>query len=231
MTLAISMILRNEADRHLIRVMENVLRIPGRCYVTDDGSTDDSASICEDFGCMVRRTAPQFWQHEGQARQAHMDWMAQFLSPGDWVLAMDADETINKPECLEETIRSAEHLQDQAISLPLYEFWTESEYRVDGYWFGTGAPVLYRWREGAEIADREMGSGREPTYVRNVQVFRQKDIHLQHWGYLYPDDRIRKHKAYSERLGGHGHDNGHVNSIITEPILRLYEGASWISSP
>jgi len=232
MTLAISMICRNEADRHLIRTMENVARMPGRCYVTDDGSTDDTANICEDFGCVVRRTAPQFWQHEGQARQAHMEWMAQFLSPGDWILALDADETINYPERLEHAISSADRLGDQAVSLPLFEFWTETEYRVDGYWFGAHAPVLYRWREGAKIADKEMGCGREPTFVRNVQVFRQTVVHLLHWGYLYPEDRTRKHKAYTERLGGHGHDNGHVNSIIAEPTLRSYEGASsWMSSP
>jgi len=232
MTLAVSMIVRNEADRHLIRCMENVARMPARCYVTDDGSTDDTASICEDYGCTVRRTSPRFWQHEGRARQSHLEWMAQWLSPGDWVLALDADETVSQPDALEQIIHSAERLNDQAITLPLYEFWSETEYRVDGYWFGTQAPVLYKWREGAKIADREMGCGREPTFVRNVQVFRQTVVHLQHWGYLHPEDRSRKHKAYSERLGGHGHDNGHVNSIIAEPTLRSYEGAtSWNLSP
>jgi glycosyltransferase involved in cell wall biosynthesis len=224
MTLAISMIVRNEADRHLVRTLDCVTQLPGRCYVTDDGSTDDTAKICEDYGCIVRVTAPLFWANEGEARQSHLDWMAEYVSPGDWILALDADETISHPECLEQIIHSAECLHDEAISLPLYEFWTENDYRVDGYWFGTNAPVLYQWKPDGCIRDKEMGCGREPTYVSNVHVFRQTVVHLQHWGYLRSEDRERKHRAYSERLGGHGHSSLHVASIVTEPILRPYEG-------
>lgn len=221
--IAVSMIVRNEADRHLIRTLQCCQKMNAQVYATDDASTDDTVSVLEAYGAVVQRTeVALWWTHEGKARMRHLVWMEQFMNPGDWVLALDADETINDPGGLDQVIEAAEILGDTAVSLPLYEFWSENEYRIDGYWFGTQTPILYKWQPGGAIADKEMGCGREPTYVRSAKVFRQSNIHLLHWGYLRPEDRVRKHQAYSARLGGHGHNNGHVDSIVTEPTLRTY---------
>lgn len=223
MTLRVSMIVRNEADRHLTRTLDCITEMGARAYVTDDASEDDTAQICADYGATVRTNErPMFWEHEGKARQTHLEWMDQFCVYGDWILALDADETISEPDAVEHLISAAEKMQDDAIGLRLYEFWSETEYRVDGFWFTAITPRLYKWQSGGQIADKPMGCGSEPTYVRSRRAFQQSRCDLLHWGYLRPEDRVRKHAAYSARLGGHGHDNGHVNSIITTPMLRVY---------
>jgi hypothetical protein len=148
--------------------------------------------------------------------------MDQYCQPGDWILALDADETVSQPGNFMNIIRQAEMLKDECVPLTLYEFWTETEYRVDGYWFGTKTPRLYKWQPGGKIADKEMGCGSEPTYVLTARPFNTEGCHLLHWGYVREEDRIRKHRAYSARLGGHGHNTTHVDSIITEPMLRTY---------
>lgn len=223
MTLRVSMIVRNEAHRHLERALTCIKEMGATAYITDDASEDETAQMCQDYGAAVRiNERPLFWEHEGKARQAHLEWVDQFCGEGDWILALDADETLSEPTAIDDVIRSAEKLQDRAIGLHLYEFWTETEYRIDGYWFGTITPRLYKWQPGGHIADKPMGCGSEPTYVRSFRVFNQDRCNLLHWGYLRPEDRVRKHAAYSARLGGHGHDNSHVNSIITEPMLRTY---------
>lgn len=224
--IAVSMIVRNEADRHLIRSLECCKAMGAPVYVTDDASDDDTVEILEAYDCVIQRTGqPLWWTHEGKARMRHLVWMERFLTPGDWVLALDADETINDPDQIGFVVSAAKKLGDEAIALPLYEFWTETEYRTDGFWFGTNAPVLYAWKPNGAIRDVPMGCGREPTYVQNSKIFRQKDLHLLHWGYLRPEDRVRKHAAYSSRLNGHGHNNDHVNSIITTPTLATYNSS------
>lgn len=228
MTLWVSMIARNEADRHLKRALECYHEItevlPASLMVTDDASTDETAALCLAHGAQVQRTPePLFWKHEGQARQRHYDFTTQDAKEGDWVLSIDADETVSGVAAIPEIINLAERQKFGAIGLPLLEFWTETQYRIDGYWIGTKTPRLYRWQPEGKINDREMGCGSEPTYVHRVSVLTQDRIRLLHWGYVREEDRIRKHAAYSERLGGHGHNNTHVASIVTTPTLATYE--------
>lgn len=224
----VSMIVRNEEDRHLRRVLECYQEISkhidSRLMVTDDASTDATVDMCIEYGAEVLTTPePLFWKHEGQARQRHYEFTTEKATDGDWVLSIDADETVSNPHLLREFIGLADRQKFGAIGLPLLEFWTETEYRVDGYWIGTRTPRLYRWRPNGSIRQAEMGCGSEPTYVQSVSVLSQERIELLHWGYVREEDRIRKHAAYSERLGGHGHNNSHVNSIITTPTLATYQ--------
>ena len=44
---------RNEADRYLEEVLTDVARFCDEIVVVDDGSTDDTARICEDAGAVV----------------------------------------------------------------------------------------------------------------------------------------------------------------------------------
>lgn len=231
MSVHVVMMVRNEAGRYLAKVLDCASEVTavsgGKIIVTDDASTDLTAAMLGTYTKHVQLSPePLFWTHEGRARQRHLDFVGQLVSPGDWILSLDADETINRPDLLVEAVHGvpAEH---DAIGLPLYEFWAEDQYRIDGYWFGTHATRLFRWHEGAQIADKQMASGSEPTYVQDAVTLgrwtRQMDVHLLHWGYLDPADRVRKHAVYSGRLGGHGHSNSHINSIIESPTLRKYQ--------
>lgn len=228
MSLIVSMIVRNESGRYL----ENALKCAWDAgalavAVTDDASDDNTVEILEKYGCEIQTTPePAFWLHEGNARQRHLDFVDLYCRQGDWVLALDGDETINKPERVQEIIERAKYINTSAIGLPLYEFWDETNYRNDGFWRSTSPTVLYAWREGGQINDRPMGCGREPTYVQKYisynQVMWQNDLHLLHWGYSRKEDRIRKYERYTSREGGHGHSNAHVESIIQEPELKPY---------
>lgn len=218
----VSIIARNEADRHLERTLACAREI-GPIRVTDDASTDRTVELCKDYGAVVQETdTPLFWGHEGRARQRHYDFSTAECKYGDWVLSLDADETVNHPNAVRAAVDAAEKLSAGHVLLPLYEFWTPTQYRVDGYWFGTKACRLYRWQPGGWINDRDMGCGSEPTYVPSSPPFNQEVLHLLHWGYVRDQDRARKHEAYTSRLGGHGHNMDHVNSIVTEPMLADY---------
>lgn len=230
MTLWISTVVRNEADRHLTRMLDNAVAMGAKVLATDDNSEDSTAEILCDYGATVRLndTIP-FWEHEGLFRQDHLTWTDQYMQEGDWILALDADETLSSPGDVHQIIDNAEHVGQRAIKFPLYEFWTETQYRTDGYWFGMESPILYRWKPGGVVRNVPMGCGREPTYVTQLSpgdCYRAASgsprCDWQHWGYVREADRVRKHKLYTERNGGHGHNSIHVNSIITTPELQTY---------
>lgn len=222
MTIHTILMVRNESGRYLEKALRSAWQIQylagGSIIVTDDASDDDTVEICKRWTRRVQTTdAPMFWEHEGRARQRHLDYVAQWVSPGDWILSLDADETINDPEALIKATKLARS-SDVAVGLPLYEFWSSTQYRTDGLWFGTQATRLFRWREGARMSDKSMACGSEPTYVQEEVMrgrwLQQSEAHLLHWGYMRVTDRERKYLRYVERLGGHGHNSHHVASII-----------------
>ncbi len=233
MRVHVGMVVRNEAGRHLERALKSAGAVSdhgdGFLVVTDDCSDDSTAEICEWWGASLQRNSePLFWRHEGQARQRHLDFVSEHCEPGDWVLSLDADETVSDPQALVAQALRAAEVGAQAVLLPLYEFWDDRHYRVDGWWFGTRTPRLFAWQPGGRIRDRDMACGSEPTYIADAvaqgRVVDQDAVHLLHWGYSRPEDRVAKHARYSARLGGHGHSETHVASILAEPELRPYPG-------
>lgn len=221
----VSLIVRNEADRHLRRTLECARIVAkstdGCIRVVDDASDDETVAICQEYGAVILTSIdPQWAAHEGRARQRLYRFTSSLCGPGDWVLALDADETVNEPERVGDVVERAVAAGCAAISLPLYEFWTPTKYRVDGFWFGTNVARLYAWQSGGMIADRPLACGSVPTYVKSAATFEQDEIRLLHWGYIREEDRARKHAFYAER-GGHG--ARHVASIVApSPLLKDY---------
>lgn len=226
--IVVSMMVRNEAGRHLDRALRSAMDVAqagdGLVVVTDDASDDDTAQVCADAGAVVfENGVPEFWEHEGRARQRHYERTSQYCNPGDWVLSLDADETINDPQRLVAAVEQAKTRGARRVAFPLYEFWDESRYRVDGFWFGTKCGRLYAWQKsGPGIAQKEMGCGSEPEYTKNAPMIVVDELHLLHWGYSREVDRVAKHARYTSRLNGHGHNDRHVQSIVTTPVLREY---------
>lgn len=230
----VAMILRNELSRHLQRAAECATEVAalsgGSFIVTDDCSDDGSYEFMGEYTSRIQRfDHPRFMKDEGAARQAHYDWVSQHVEPGDWVLSLDADETVSEPGLVSEKVRDAERAGARAVLMPLYEFWSEDPplYRTDGFWHGTLASRLYRFEDGGRIRDREFACGSEPTYVadhvRDGRGLKQDELHLLHWGYVFMRDRLMKYERYSQRIGGHGHNAQHIRSIVEpNPSLMKY---------
>lgn len=240
MRLIISMIARNEAERHLEIACNSIVSVckafeaAGHKAVfrfVDDASTDDTLAIVQRVWRDITLeywsyNEPKFWLHEGNARQEAYNWVTQDSDTNDWILSLDADETINKPDLLPDLVSAAMVNDVGWVGLPLYEFWTPTQYRTDGFWFGTTTMRLYRWQPNGLFRPTHLACGSEPNYVMATRGLRQNDVHLLHWGYVRKEDRARKYKAYTEREGGHLHASSHIASIITTPTLEEYKGFS-----
>ena len=101
-------------------------------------------------------------------------------------------------------------------------------YRVDGLWNTIAGPRLFKYMPGAEWSGKPMGSGSEPTYVAKGKVLDRAtnlfgDLYMLHFGYANTSEHAAKHRRYTE-LYDHGHNNKHIQSIITKPILLEWKG-------
>ena len=104
--LSLCTFVKNESNciRHMIEsVRDHVHEI----VVVDTGSEDDTVEIAESLGARVYQV--------GFTDFAHIRTLASHLARGDWVLMLDADETLSKPEMLKPLMKQTVH---NAFALP-----------------------------------------------------------------------------------------------------------------
>lgn len=233
---------KNEADRYLSSMLDYVIGQVDHTFVFDDRSTDGTHGILKGSACRWRERpegVPHFLEHEGKYRQ-HVWWAFEETcspSPGDWVLAIDADELLvgageagahlcSRSE-IELAIDTAEAGGAKSVLLPVPEvFGIDGDgtplVRTDGLWGTIAGTRLFRYEAGGKFQNRPMGCGSEPTYVAAGLISRQAfGLRLMHFGYADKADQIAKHRRYTN-LAAHGHADAHVRSIVSVPTLERF---------
>lgn len=233
-----SIVIRNEADRYLEPCLDYMTSFLDAVFVWDDQSTDQSVEIAVGYPntqVVVRPDeVPSFLEHEGQFRYAAWKAMEQDLvKPDDWVMSFDADEFLvvdtGKPRAaLERAVKHAESRAAVGVVLPVPEVFSYemgmAQVRVDGQWAQVRGPRLFKYLPEGDWNNKPMGCGSEPTYVAKGPLSSNNEgLHLLHFGYAIWEDRAAKYDRYSS-LANHGHANAHIESIITSPQLRKWEG-------
>lgn len=260
MKLVASVILRNELDRYLVPFLAHLLPFVDEVRVLDDGSTDDWADALyephaeADFPYVpldrihvLRSEESGFWQHEGNARQALLDWTLE--ADPDWVLAIDADEFVSDGPALRAL---AEESHASVLTLNMQEVWAADVeclcIREDGGWREHPVPILWRvpgptvldadrrkpfpirqWR----IPDRQLAPGREPQAVRDFSRGGRHgapSVDILHFGWACEADRQARYQRYIEHDGGRFHNSAHLQSIMAPPARVLLEGRDWPES-
>lgn len=219
-----NMVARNEADRYLLDVLLHLQQQVDLIVFTDDASTDDTPSIAEGIGAKVMQTdRPLFVENEGALRQLAWSNLEQYASPGDWILAIDADERFFGPHVRE----AMEQKRYDVLGITFYHMWNPDEYRIDKAWKPNLSSRLFRFYENGEFLQRKLACGSEPTYVQ--ELIRQgkfntnSGLRMQHLGYIRDEDKISKHKRYMELDGGDFHARAHIESILDpRPTLRKW---------
>lgn len=220
---------KNEAGRYLFDTLGRLRELGVQTLVCDDGSTDDTVAVAEQFSMVsvVHRPEgiPSFLQHEGYFRQWCWSKLAVLgVQPGDWVASVDADEFLTG---LPGGIMERDDASDvTALAIKKVEMWgmEDGQYykRVDGFWGLIEDVRFARWQDRQPIfPDRKMGSGCVPMYAMDTVVLAPW-INLLHFGYMRPEDRREKHRRYTEHA--FGHNPRHIDSILQQPKLEPYKG-------
>lgn len=193
-----AILVKNEADRYLERVLTRCLSFSDEVLVLDDGSTDGSDRLAWRLGCRVHpRKGTGMWGNEAPARAELWEWGREMAGDDGWLLICDADMLLHgDPRPL--TLST----QVNAWAWKLWDLWDdEHRYRCDGYWMGHLHPRIWMvkpnamWNVGAEWPDRGLHTGHFPlNFPYNTGV--RDDFGWLHLAYLDPEHREQKLQQY-----------------------------------
>ncbi len=200
--LTLVMLLRNESDRYLDKVLEQARQYIDAAVILDDASEDNTVEICrrELAGLpltLFSNPEPGFGNEVNLRKQL---WTMVSETSPQWILILDADEMFE--ERATALLRGL--LTDPEAyfySFRLYDMWSENAYREDAYWNAhqTYRPFLVRYVPGFPYRWLEIPQhcGRFPRNITELKG-KQSDLRIKHFGWQKPLDRLRKYERYQK---------------------------------
>lgn len=229
MALIANMVIKNEADRYLIPVLDNLVGIVDKIVITDDYSTDASVEIAKGYTSYVyTNMASEFEVHEGLLRQKAWNNLSQHAQVGDWVLCIDADEIIDLERIRVPFRKLLNQTRFNVIGIKFFHMWNETHYRSDKAWHPNIGSRLFRYIHNGQFSQKKLACGSEPTYIqpwiRQRLMLPEIGIDMKHLGYMKDEDKKMKYERYMKIDQGDFHSLNHIKSIIDpNPILVKWE--------
>lgn len=198
--ITLSMLVRNEADRYLTRVLKHVRPYIDEAVILDDPSDDNTVEVCKLLlkdipHRIVSNPEPGFHNEISLRKQ---QWELTVETEPAWILVLDADE-IFEDRAQQELRKLVQQEEYDYFAFRLYDFWDEEHYREDLYWQAHKRywPLLIRYRPDFPYEWRETPQhcGRIPWNI----IFLPgalSDLRIKHYGWANPRDRELKYKRY-----------------------------------
>ena len=136
MSLSVILITKNEA--HAIGKCLESVSWADEIIVVDSGSTDETVTLCESFGAKVHEAN---WPGYGPQKNRALD-----LAACDWVLSLDADETVS-PELKQEILHAISAGDADAYSMPRSSSYC-GKFMKHGGWWPDRVTRLFRREKG-----------------------------------------------------------------------------------
>ena len=195
------MVVRNEANRYLKIVLDQVSTFVDCIVILDDASTDATPEVCASYRKVIlhRNKEPLFFHHEALLRTKLWEHVIQ--TEPDWILALDADELFEE-RIYGEIQGLLNQVEFDGVEFRLFDFWKGfTHYRIDGSWNPWKRFNLFLVRYFPEVEniwpDRPFHCGRWPLFYNKGNLISfQSDIRLKHFGWAREEEHKKKYLAY-----------------------------------
>lgn len=201
--ITLSMVVRNEADKFLRKMLLACIEYVDDVLIIDDASTDNTVILCEellhDVPHVIVKNKQSLFANEYILRE--QQWKETIKLDPEWILFLDADE-IFEP-CFKDQIREV-LLSDPGIDVykfRLFDRWNELEYRSDDLWNAhlRYVPFIVRYRKEIPylFEKKVQHCGRIPWNVKYMKS-QKSELRLQHLGWMLPEIREHKYNRYMQ---------------------------------
>jgi glycosyltransferase involved in cell wall biosynthesis len=196
------MIVRNEADHYLRRVLEAAKEYVTDAVIIDDHSTDNTVLVCEEvlsgIPLTIIKNSHSKFANEVELRK--QQWEETIKTNPEWILSLDADQIFE--DSFKTRIQRLLSSSDTDIYyFRWFDFWDENHYRDDKFWCGhkNYYPMIVRYKPGIEYQWKEtpLHCGHFPTTVLQFPG-KTSELRVKHYGWAKPDARLAKAKRYKE---------------------------------
>jgi Glycosyltransferases, probably involved in cell wall biogenesis len=199
-TVTLSMLVKNEANRYLRKVLEHASKYIDRAVILDDGSTDNTVELCKevlkDIPLTIVSNKVSKFNNEIKVRKQL--WEMTIADNPDWILCLDADEIFeDKIEYEIKNIINQPYYDYYAFRL--YDFWDDEYYREDEYWSAHKyyRSFLIRYQNNFKYVWNEtpVHCGRFPMNIYNLPGA-ISNLRIKHLGWSNEKERIEKYDRY-----------------------------------
>lgn len=213
---------RNEADRWLIEVLDQLTQLADAVVVFDDASEDQTADICGRYPKVhrYRGDVPGFERNEAELRR-HL-WDLTVLHQPDWILALDADELF-EPGAAVQIPRLIDQSDYDAVAFRIFDLWKSRDHvRVDGAWnpWNRFSPLLIRYDPTLDASwmAQAIHCGRFPSAYRERVTF-YSPLRVCHFGWARGEEHLHKYLFYRDRdLAVYGAVQPHTESVLASTV-------------
>jgi len=194
MKLVAMMLVKNEENRYLREVLRDLLKYVDEIVVLNDGSTDNTLTICNSFKRVFTQTLGiSIWkQNEKLLRETLYEMVIE--RNVDWVLAIDSDEIFE--DRFKQEIREMMKQSLDWYSFNWYNFWTPDSYHRISPSSMKSLRRLFRYlpNELPNFISAYHHCGSVPNWVYWNSNGKETDIRVKHLGFIRKEDRLARIK-------------------------------------
>ena len=200
-SITVSMIVHNEEDRYLKRVLEAAKKYADNFVIIDDASTDNTVELCEkilkDVNHKIVKNEKSLFSEEYKLRT--LQWRETISENPDWIMFLDADEEFENDFNDKYKYLIANNDVD-AYCFRLYDMWDEKHYRKDKLWNpDIYRPFLIRYQPKYRYKFRKINHhcGRLPANALHLN-YANSIFRVKHYGWMNLNDRKEKYNRYKK---------------------------------
>ncbi|MGS0765106.1 glycosyltransferase [Syntrophomonas curvata] len=225
--LTLGMLVHNEADRFLPRVLRHAACYIDEAVILNDASSDNTVTVCRnclrDLPLFVHSNREPGFYNELQLRQQL--WELLLEQEPDWLLILDADELFEERAVLaiSQLIRQPDV---DVYGFRTFDFWDSNHYREDSLWQAHlhYKPYLLRYQPGFtyQWLETPLHCGRFPVNINELPTG-LSDLRLIHLGWSRAEDRRSKYQRYIKLDGDGKYGDIRQYHSILDPRPRLVQ--------
>lgn len=223
--LTLGMLVHNEADRFLPRVLRHAAHYVDEVVILNDASSDNTISVCRnclrDLPLFIHSNREPGFHNELQLRKQL--WVLLQEQDPDWILILDADELFEERAVLAIN-KLIQQTDVDVYGFRTFDFWDSTHYREDSLWQAHlhYKPYLLRYQPGFiyQWLETPLHCGRFPVNIKELPTG-LSDLRLIHLGWSMAKDRQNKYQRYITLDGDGKYGDIRQYQSILDPSPRL----------